>query len=144
MTYPFKLAAALFAGVGLVAALALAESFRPVSAADRAKIENLLKSFDPNSYELRLPYIDAQGKTRIQTLGKAKGLASLTQGKTKRPGQGANSDAVIPMVTVSAKGHVLVQGNGVVVAKEGFGKPALMQKMRELNLLLNKYTVAKQ
>jgi hypothetical protein len=143
MTRTYKISAALLAGVGLVAALAIAESFRPVSAADRAKIENLLKSFDPNSYEVKLPYVDAQGKLRVQTLGKAKGLASLIQSKTKRPGQGANSDAVLPMVTVTAKGNVIVQSNGIIMGKEGFGKPALMSKMRELNLLLNKYIVAK-
>ena len=61
---------------------------RPLSSADQARVEELLQGFDPNSYELDTHVATPDGNVQMRSVGQAKGLASLQQLETQRPGVG--------------------------------------------------------
>lgn len=53
---------------------------KPLSAADRARVEQLLRNFDPNSYHLVFPATTNNGKVERRSVG----MASLRQMNTVR------------------------------------------------------------
>src|SRR5947208_879106 len=61
-----------------------AQELKPLSTEDRAKVQELLKSFDPNSYDFRYQYVDSSGQVQAARAGKARGLANLRQRETAR------------------------------------------------------------
>ena len=63
---------------------------KPLSAADRARVDELLKSFDPNSYDFHYNYLDASGKAQHAHVG----MANLTQAGTVRAGGAAAASTV--------------------------------------------------
>src|SRR5215467_6621370 len=70
-----------------------AGSLRPFSAPDKARVEELLKSFDPNSYDFHYQHVDASGKIEPAHAG----LANLTQSNTLKiaPGSAASTNTII-------------------------------------------------
>ena len=70
-----------------------AEDLRPFSAQDKARVDELLRAFDPNSYDFHYQHLDASGKVQSAHVG----MANLTQSNTVRgPGSaGARSNTII-------------------------------------------------
>ena len=90
---------------------AFAQELKPLSVEDKAKVEDILKSFDPNSFDIRFSYLDSQGKVQKSQIGKAKGLADLKQKGTKRADKNddtRSSAGINVYKEISAGGNVTV------------------------------------
>jgi hypothetical protein len=118
---------------------------KPLSAEDKAKIDELLKSFDPNSYDFRYQVEDGSGKAQNVKVGKAKGLADLQQRNTvKSPaGQAAGTNTIINIFKQASTNTT------INIFKEAstnttiniFKERGLNDKAKELNSILQKYYV---
>ncbi len=66
---------------------------KPLSAQDKARVDELLRSFDPNSYDFHYQHLDASGKVQSAHAG----LANLTQSNTVKiaPGSAASTNTII-------------------------------------------------
>ena len=79
--------------VGTAMAPASAQ-MKPLSPADKARVDTLLKNFDPNSYDIRYQYSDRAGGVKMAHAGRAVGLSSLRQSNTKMAGGARNASTV--------------------------------------------------
>lgn len=138
MKSPRSLVPALPALVAVVAVVALAAplaaaDLRPLSAADKLRLEELLRGFDPATYDFRIEYVDGKGKIQRMRYGNAVGLGSVRQGPTAPP-RGAASP------------ELKLRGLGPNQTVNGFRAEAVIgpvgssaDKLRELNALLQRY-----
>jgi hypothetical protein len=67
-----------------VAGSLIAQETTPLSLSDKARVEQLLRNFDPNSYSLDIPYVDNCGNTHTAKIGNAVGLRNLKQTSVER------------------------------------------------------------
>ncbi len=109
---------------------------KPLSAADKVKLEAILRSFDPATYDLRVEYLDANGKVQRARYGHAVGLGSVRQGATSKSPRQSNAADVI----------IVHSGLGASQTVNGFKADAVIgpvtpqaDKVRELNTLLKAY-----
>lgn len=90
-----KLVLVVFSSCLLVASgVAVASDLRPLSPQDAARVQELLKSFDPNSYDIHYRVQDAKGGVKPVQTGRALGLANIRQTDTVRPIQGGAASSV--------------------------------------------------
>src|SRR5712691_5256492 len=118
---------------------------KPLSAQDRARVEELLKSFDPNSYDFRYHYLDASGKQQAAQVGRAKGLADLKQSETAR-GPGSATAGTVNTINIFRSASTV---NTINIFKQAnvscctmipeFNDPGHRAKVEELNAILQKY-----
>jgi len=131
---------------------ATAADLRPLTPQDAAKVQELLRSFDPHSYEIHIRVQDA----RLGTRPFQAGLANLRQSNTVRPQMMARSGEinvyrpplVVFVINIFAQA---AQVPGAVNQKASpatdplmaaiGGRPDLQMKARQLNELLAKYYV---
>jgi len=124
-----------------------AGEMKPLSAQDKARVDELLKSFDPNSYDFRYHYLDASGKEQAAQVGRAKGLANLRQSETVRgPGSAAastvNTINIFRQASLTVTINIFKQASGVsnmVFTDRLFKDPNQQAKAQELNAILQKY-----
>lgn len=77
---------------------------KPLSPEDHARVTQLLKAFDPASYDLRFQYAGTGGKAHTAKLGKAKGLLDLKQSGTIRGTEAtAGTNVLVNVFKNSAK-----------------------------------------
>lgn len=144
----------------LLAAVATASDLRPLSPEDFAKVQELLKSFDPNSYDIHLRVQDTKGRVNPFQSGRAIGLANIRQMNTVRPAQGSSASLTVPInifktassVTVinvfkefapaaassqrtKADVDPTISGSITIIARN----PNLQSKAQQLNQILQKY-----
>ena len=125
-----------------------AVELKPLSAQDKAKVEEILKSFDPNTYEIRFKWVDSKGKVQDGRLGRAVGLGDVRQSETQKvqPSQ----RAIIFGSDARGRGNAWAAGGSGVVGFKGQsfidstnmrakGSSAQQAKIEELNALLQKY-----
>jgi hypothetical protein len=79
------LAVAVLMGFFSLSVTSAGADLKPLSASDKARVDKLLRSFDPNSYDIRYQYVD-KGKVKSVHEGRAVGLSSLKQSNTMRMG----------------------------------------------------------
>jgi hypothetical protein len=124
-----------------------AQELRPLSAADKARVDSLLQGFDPNSYSFTYEYVDAQGQVQTARVGGAMGLADLRQSNTVRrtpPSAVAGTNTTINVFGQSAG---LVHNLNIfrefanADAVPLLGDADLNNRARVLNLLLQQYYV---
>jgi hypothetical protein len=118
---------------------------KPLSAQDKARVDELLKSFDPNSYDFRYHYLDASGKEHAAQVGQAKGLANLRQSETVR-GQGSTAASTVNTINIFRQASTV---NTINIFKQAnvscctmipeFNDPSHRAKVQELNAILQKY-----
>ncbi len=124
--------AALAALVALARPLAAAD-LKPLSAADKLRLEELLRGFDPATYDFRIEYVDGKGKIQKMRYGRAVGLGSLRQGPTVAPGSAAS-----PELKLRGLGpNQTVNGFRAEVVIGPVGGSA--DRVRQLNALLQRY-----
>src|SRR5712691_4064381 len=126
-------------------ALRKAGEMKPLSAQDRARVEELLKSFDPNSYDFRYHYLDASGKEQAAQVGRAKGLADLKQSETAS-GAGSATAGTVNTINIFRSASTV---NTINIFKQAnvscctmipeFNDPGHRAKVEELNAILQKY-----
>jgi hypothetical protein len=134
-----KLGLVILVCISLVS-VARAADLRPLSAADQAKFAELLRSFDPNSYDVHLNYTDSKGHVKGFQAGKARGLANLRQSETVRPGdKGAAARITIILTTIYSRPIVLVVIN--IFKDTNFKSADQQTKAAQLNQILQKYYV---
>ena len=139
---PRALALLLLAG-GTLAATDL----KPLSLADKQKLEALLRRFDPATYDIRIQYLDAKGKVQSARFGHAVGLGSVRQGPTSTgpEAHGWTIDLSPPISkrlgtaqTVNGfrdDAYPIIEGQPLVAHNDQF-----KGGIRELNVLLRAYT----
>jgi hypothetical protein len=135
---------------------AIASDLRPLSPQDAARVQELLKSFDPNSYDIRFHTQDAKGQLKLNKLGRAVGLANLRQTNTVRPNLGgaastvntinifktASSVNTINIFKEAAPGMLDGSARASSVNTINIFKTAdQQQKAQELNQILSRYYV---
>jgi hypothetical protein len=116
---------------------------KPLSAQDKARVDELLKSFDPNSYDFRYHYLDASGKEQAAQVGQAKGLANLRQSETVR-GQGSAAASTVNTINIFRQASTV---NTINIFKQAstvntiniFKDPNQQARAQELNAILQKY-----
>ena len=116
---------------------------KPLSEADKATVESLMKDFDPNTFAFSANYVDAAGKTKAMKLGAAKGLGSVKMSNTKvttRPGNAAatvNTNNIFKAATVNTNNIF----KAATVNTNNVFKPSDSQlgKMNQLHQILSKY-----
>jgi hypothetical protein len=129
-----------------VASVAQAQQLRPLSAADKARVDSLLQAFDPNSYHFTYQYTDAQGQVQTARVGQARGLASLRQTNTVRrvpPGAAAGTNNTINIFkefagtnnTINIFREFAGTNNTINIFREA----GLNDRARSLNVLLQQY-----
>ena len=123
--------------------LARTGGMRPLSAQDKAKVDELLKSFDPNSYDFRYNYLDASGKQKTAQVGRAKGLANLKQGETARA-PGATVAGTVNTINIFRQASTVNTINifrqaGTANTINIFKDPNQQAKAQELNAILQRY-----
>jgi hypothetical protein len=136
-----------FACLALSGAPLSATDLKPLSLADKQKLENLLRKFDPATYDIRIQYLDAKGKVQSARFGQAVGLGSVRQGPTST-GPEAHGWTVDLSPPISKRLGTAQTVNGfredvyfvldpqpLVANKEQF-----KGGIRELNMLLRAYT----
>lgn len=126
-----------------LAAPAPAEELKPLSAQDKARMEQLLQGFDPATYEFRFQWVDAKGKLQNARLGRAVGLGSVQQGATTKvsPEQAGHpqANAVVRPRSLGAMQLVnCFKADPHIIATNT--SAALKLKLEELDALLRKYT----
>jgi hypothetical protein len=126
-------AAAALAALGALAGPLAAADLKPLSAADKVRLEELLRGFDPATYDIRIEYFDAKGKIQKTRYGSAVGLGSVRQGSTTPPAGAPSSEP-------------RVRGLGPNQTVNGFRAEAVIgpvgsqaDRLRELNALLQRY-----
>ncbi len=131
-----RLLACTFSALATFAVLAApltAAELKPLSAADKLRLEELLRGFDPATYDLRIEYVDGKGKVQKTRYGRAVGLGSVRQGPTVAPG-GASP----PELKLRGLGpNQTVNGFRAEVVIGPVGGSA--DKLHELNALLQRY-----
>ena len=143
-TYTVMISVLLLTLYGVAATQA--QGMKPLSAADNAKTQQLLKSFDPNSYRFNYQYKDVAGKVHMAHLGTAKGLANLRQGTTTH-GLGAGTAASTnTSVNVFARAastntsvNVFARAASTNTNVNVFANAGLNNKAAQLNQILKKY-----
>lgn len=132
-----------------------AGELRPLSQHDAARVQELLKSFDPNSYDFHFKVQDAKGQVKTMQTGRALGLANIRQTNTVRPagGAAASTNTVINLfktastnTTINIFKEAMIDGGGNMSAKAStnttiniFKTADQQQKAQELNQILAKY-----
>ncbi len=120
-----------------------AGEMKPLSAQDKARVDELLKSFDPNSYDFRYHYLDASGKEQAAQVGRAKGLANLRQSETVR-GPGSAAASTVNTINIFRQASTV---NTINIFRQAstvntiniFKDPNQQAKAQELNAILQKY-----
>nr|WP_121272875.1 hypothetical protein [Pedobacter schmidteae] len=128
---------------------------KPLSMEDKAAVEELLKSFDPQTYSFNANYKDASGKVKTTSVGKAKGLGNVKLENTRviKPSGGAvagtvNTNNIFKAATVNTNNIFVastVNKNNIFVAatvnKNNIFKPSddQLSKMQQLHTILSKY-----
>jgi hypothetical protein len=127
-----------------------AEGLKPLSAEDKARVDTLLKSFDPASYDFHYQYQDAKGKVQRKRVGKARlGLASVRQGETVKAGgnvgeiggEKAGTNTIINIFKQAGTNttiNIFKQAADNTVINI-FKEAGLNTKAQELNSILQKY-----
>ena len=131
---------------------AIAADLRPLTPEDAAKVQELLRSFDPHSYEIHFRVKDPKTGTRSFQSG----LANLRQSNTVRPETTARSGQINvyrpPIILIvinvfaqiaqapSTAGQKASPATDPMMAAIG-GRPDLQLKAKQLNELLAKYYV---
>ena len=141
----------------LLAAVANASDLRPLSQADATRVQELLRSFDPQSYDIHFRVQDAKGNVRAMQSGRALGLANLRQTNVVRPGAGGAASTVTvinifkPASTVTVINifkQASIDGGGNLSSRAStatiiniFKNADQNTKAQELNRILSKYYV---
>ncbi len=113
-----------------------AADLRPLSAADKVRLEALLRNFDPATYDIRIEYFDAKGKVQKARYGQAVGLGSVRQGPTtKGRTQASAGDVIIVHSGLGASQTVNGFKAEAVIIKD----PWVDSRVHELNTLLKGY-----
>ena len=121
---------------------------KSLSEADKKEVESILKSFDANSYS-----INVKTATGILNTGAAKGLSSVTQSTTKRPGSGsvASTNSNINLFIASKAStntniNLFVSGaskastnSNINIFKQGNYSAAQLSQLDKLHQVLSKY-----
>jgi hypothetical protein len=129
----------------ILTAPAAAQELRPLSAADRARVDSLLQAFDPNSYSFTYSYLDAQGEVQTARVGRAVGLAELRQSNTVRRAPPPALAGTNTTINVFRESMGLATNLNIFreFANTGsiplFGDATLDDRARALNLLLQQY-----
>jgi hypothetical protein len=117
-----------------------AEDLRPFSPQDKARVDELLKSFDPNSYDFHYQHLDASGKVQSAHVG----MANLTQSNTVRgPGSaGASTNTIINIFKpASTNTTINIFKQASTNTTINIFKDARRQaSARELNAILQRYS----
>jgi len=112
---------------------------RPFSTGDKARVEQLLRSFDPNSYDFHYQYLDAAGKAQHAHVG----LASLTQSNTVR--SAGSSASTVNTINIFRQAstvntiNIFKQGSLISESNVSFKDPKQNSAAQELNAILVRY-----
>ena len=132
---------------------ATAADLRPLTPQDAAKVQELLRSFDPHSYEIHFRVQDPRlGARPFQA-----GLANLRQSNTVRPEALARAGSInvyrppviVFVINIFAESAARLQGTAGQKASPATdpmmaaigGRPDLQLKEKQLNEVLAKYYV---
>jgi hypothetical protein len=123
------------------------QTFNPLSAPDQARIEQLLQGFDPNSFELKTQVLNPDGSVQTRSVGQARGLASLQQLDTQRPGvDGAAKTNTNINIFSQAKTNTNINIFREAAASTTniniFKEAGQQQSAAEINSILQKYVSA--
>lgn len=123
-----------------------AQNLKPFSSEDRCKVEELLKSFDPNSYDFRYRYVDPSGRTQSTQVGRARGLANLRQRDTVRGVGGPVASTNINInifrrASTNININIFKEAASTNININIFKDAHLQARARELNAILQKYYV---
>jgi hypothetical protein len=122
-----------------------AQNLKPLSAGDQARIETLLQAFDPNSYQLSTQVANQDGSIQPRSIGEAKGLASLQQVETLRPGMqttaGTNNTINIYRQAAGTNNTINLfrEAAGTNNTINVFRDATQQQNAMEINSILQKY-----
>lgn len=121
--------------------LANAQELKPLSAEDKAQVDELLKSFDPSSYNVQYQHTDPAGKLKTTR----KGLANLRQSGTiiKRPGGdvAATNTNINIFKQASTNTNINIFKQASTNTNINIFKDAKLQsKAQQLNTILQKYS----
>jgi hypothetical protein len=121
--------------------IANAQELKPLSVEDKAQVDELLKSFDPNSYNVQYQHTDAAGKLKTTK----KGLANLRQRGTviKRPGgeMAATNTNINIFKQAATNTNINIFKQAATNTNINLFKEANLQnKAQKLNEILQKYS----
>ena len=134
------------ATLALSSAPLAATELKPLSLADKQRLETLLRKFDPATYDIRFQYVDAKGKVQNARLGTAVGLGSVRQGPTTHGNPQMYTIDLSPPISIRLGANQTVNGfnETIIVKTDTYASPAkteeLKASIRELNQLLRGYT----
>jgi hypothetical protein len=128
------------------ASAACAQQLRPLSMEDKARVDALLRSFDPNSYAFTYSYVGPGNRVQTAQAGQAKGLASLRQSETVRrlgrASAGTNNNINIFREVAGTNNNINIFREAAAGTNNNiniFRDATLNSRARELNLILQKY-----
>jgi hypothetical protein len=125
-----------------------AQDLRPLSSADKARVDSLLRAFDPNSYSFTYRYVNEAGQVETVRTGNALGLASVRQSNTVRavPSEAlAGTNTTINVFREGAGTNTVInvfrELAGLIAPINIFKEVSHNEMARELNLILQRYYV---
>jgi hypothetical protein len=126
-----------------------AQDMKPLSPEDKAEVEELLKSFDPNSYKIQYQHTDSSGniKTTKKGLANIKQSATIYNNSARKRSVGSVMGSASGNLSVVVDGKKAATNTNINVFKEAatntnvnvFKDAGMQSKAERLNAILQKY-----